>query len=371
MLPDQHWLSACVHICAPAQAKIPAKIQGILITVAASSGSVPRNPGAKMLVTTDAQFDTIGGGHLEYQAIQTVRTMLAATPPASLATLPILQRIALGPSLGQCCGGVVHLLFEPLSNASHYSHFVQLQQRWQTQQNSWRLVALHQANELYLLNAQQQTQTPPAAPIRPIHSTCHLLQDQQGRQYLADPCHPWQPKLYLFGAGHVATYLIHACAHLPCHITWIDQREALFPAQLPDNVRIDHDPQTCIRQATPGTSFLVMTHQHTLDQQLVEAVLRRNDSLWLGLIGSASKRAQFEHRLLAKGILPDALAQLVCPVGIPGISSKLPAVIAAAICAQLLQTWQTAGQLDLVDPTRNPPQHAAPAHTQHHTRKQP
>jgi xanthine dehydrogenase accessory factor len=362
MHPDQDWLSACVQICA----KADTTPQAILITVAASSGSVPRQPGAKMLVTANAQFDTIGGGNLEYQAIHTARAMLAATTPP---TLPILQRIALGPSLGQCCGGVVHLVFEPISKPSHYAHFVQLQQYWLTRQTSWRLVALNQAKQIYLLNA--QTQTMPSAPIQPSHPTCHLLQDAQGQAYLADPCHPWRPELYLFGAGHVATHLIHACTHLPCHITWIDQREELFPTHLPDNVRIDHHPQTCIRQAPPGTSFLVMTHQHTLDQELVEAVLRRNDSLWLGLIGSASKRAQFEHRLLAKGIQAAALAHLVCPVGIPGISNKLPAVIAAAICAQLLQTWQSAGQLELVAQTSTQPPHNAPANTPNNARKHP
>lgn len=288
------WLSACVQICTAADAGTHA---AVLITVAAASGSVPREPGAKMVVTADAQYDTIGGGHLEYRAIQIARelllstqlsTQLQSTPCAENSPpMPLLQRMALGPSLGQCCGGVVHLQFECIGSA--------------------------QAGDFQ-----------------------HQLADQR---------HAWRPHLYLFGAGHVANHVIHACAHLPCRITWIDQREDFFPDSVPANVQIDSDAATQIARAAPGSSFLVMTHSHALDQTLVEAILRRNDSLWLGLIGSTTKRAQFEHRLVAKGIERERLRHIVCPVGLPGISSKLPAVIAAAICAQLLQVWQAAGQL--------------------------
>lgn len=285
------WLSACVQICTAADAGTQA---AVLITVAAASGSVPRDPGAKMVVTADAQYDTIGGGHLEYRAIQIARELLLSTQSQSTPCaensppMPLLQRMALGPSLGQCCGGVVHLQFEYIGSA--------------------------QAGDF--------------------------------QRQLADQRQAWRPHLYLFGAGHVASHLIHACAHLPCRITWIDQREDFFPDSVPANVQIDSNATTQIARAAPGSSFLVMTHNHALDQTLVEAVLRRNDSLWLGLIGSATKRAQFEHRLLAKGIEQERLRHIVCPVGLPGISSKLPAVIAAAICAQLLQVWETAGQLD-------------------------
>ena len=92
-----------------------------------------------------------------------------------------------------------------------------------------------------------------------------------------------------------------------------------------------------------GSCYLVMTHEHALDQHLSEQILRRieqrNDVQWFGLIGSATKRAQFSHRLLQRGIAPDALARMVCPIGLPGIQGKQPAVIAASVAAQLLQVW--------------------------------
>ncbi len=314
------WLSACL-LPQPA----------VLITVAATSGSVPREAGAKMVVTADAQFDTIGGGHLELKAIEMARSLLQAE--ASAASSPLLHRMALGPSLGQCCGGVVHLLFEVIDAAAR-ARFRILQQRWHARQDTWRVVALEQQQVTHLLDFARQR-------------ACHILRDAKGQRYLLDPCPAWRAHLYLFGAGHVATHLVHALAHLPCHVTWVDSRADLFPAQLPGNVQVEicDQPESLIRAAAPRSSFLVMTHSHALDQDLVEAVLQR-ESLWLGLIGSSSKRARFESRLRARGLKPSQLAHLVSPVGIAGITSKLPAVIAASICAQLLQVWQQAGQLD-------------------------
>lgn len=352
------WLSACILEQAT-----------VLITVAATSGSVPREAGAKMVVTADAQFDTIGGGHLELKAIEIARGLLqastntgfsstvsasstiSAAPEAITAPMvpgtPLLHRMALGPSLGQCCGGVVHLLFELIDHAAR-ERFRMLQQRWRAGLDSWRVVALEQQQIAHLLDSSGQLMcgqpgTVPTAQQR----ACHILRDGKGQRYLLDPCPAWRAHLYLFGAGHVATHLVHALAHLPCHVTWVDGRAELFPPDLPGNVQVEinEHPESLIRRAAPHSSFLVMTHSHTLDQDLVEAVLVR-DSLWLGLIGSHSKRARFESRLRARGIKESKLAHLVSPVGIPGIASKLPAVIAASVCAQLLQVWQQAGQLD-------------------------
>ncbi len=119
--------------------------EAILITVAASKGSVPRAAGAKMVVTRDQQFDTIGGGHLEHQALALARRLLspasATTENEALPTLPHLQRVVLGASLGQCCGGVVHLLFERL-DATTCAEWQAARQRWQAGQDSWRELAL-------------------------------------------------------------------------------------------------------------------------------------------------------------------------------------------------------------------------------------
>ncbi len=155
-------------------------------------------------------------------------------------------------------------------------------------------------------------------------------------------------RLLLFGAGHVAGHLIHQLAHLPCRIDWIDSRADQFPPCVPPHVTIDVQahPPDALATCPPNSTFLVMTHDHQLDQTLVEAILRRNDALWLGLIGSGTKRARFEQRLRARDISDAQLAQLVCPIGLPGISGKQPAIIACSVAAQLLQVWHSAGQLE-------------------------
>jgi xanthine dehydrogenase accessory factor len=171
---------------------------------------------------------------------------------------------------------------------------------------------------------------------------CHLADDAQGRCWLIDPVLPPRSRLYLFGAGHVGAAMVRALADLPCSVIWIDEREELFPANLPHNVTVEatDTPEALIDAAPSGASFLVMTHSHPLDQRLTELILRRGDFGWFGLIGSRTKRVQFERRLLDRGIEKEAIERMVCPIGMPGICSKLPAVIAASVAAQLLMAWE-------------------------------
>jgi xanthine dehydrogenase accessory factor len=334
---DLTWLQAACLTTAEAG-------NAILISVVASQGSVPRAAGAKMLVTANAQFDTIGGGHLEYRAIASARSMLAQVGTAHISQTPQMQRLALGPSLGQCCGGVVHLLFEPVGPAQQ-AHFAQLLQRWQQRQTCWRWVGLD-SYETTLLENLDNLQFPDYQ----TDLACQILatpNSSNGARHMLDTLRPGSAHLMLFGAGHVARQVVWALAHLPCHIDWVDVRADYFPASVPANVTLHYcdDPETLVEQASNQVSFLVMTHHHALDQSIVEAVLRRSAFTWLGLIGSATKRAQFERRLSQRGIAADKLAQMVCPIGIAGMNSKLPAVIAASVCAQLLQVWHAAGQL--------------------------
>jgi len=150
----------------------------------------------------------------------------------------------------------------------------------------------------------------------------------------------------LFGADHVGAAIVRALSDLPCRVTWIDEREEMFPDLQPANVTIEATdvPEALVTSAPPGSSFLVMTHNHALDQRLSELILQRNDVAWFGLIGSKTKRMQFEHRLHERGISAQRLAEMVCPIGIPGIVGKEPAVIAASVTAQLLQVWERIGR---------------------------
>lgn len=331
------WLTALETML---QAGTPA----VLVTVAAVAGSGPREPGAKMLVTADTQADTIGGGHLELRACEVAREMLT---PASDARR--LVRFPLGPGLGQCCGGVVHLAFERI-DAHNAAYYALLARRLREREDSWRIVPF--ANELQpaLYDAQGRCLIGPSAPPAWLEHDAvgHLVKDGAGRAWLVDPCRNARPQLLLFGAGHVGAALIQALAPLPCDVTWVDEREELFPNTLPANVTIEatDTPEAVVAAAPAGASYLVMTHSHALDLRLCEAILQRADAGWFGLIGSQTKRMQFEHRLQERGIAAARLRDMVCPIGIPGIAGKAPAVIAAAVCAQLLQVWEAAAAQD-------------------------
>ena len=139
----------------------------------------------------------------------------------------------------------------------------------------------------------------------------------------------------LFGAGHVGKEVAHILERVPCRLTWIDPRPEVFPATTASNVRvvIEEEPGWMVDEAPPGAYYLVMTHSHALDLEIVERVLKRKDVAFLGLIGSATKAAKFHSRLRAKGI--DS-ARLLSPIGLFK-GGKHPAEIAVSAVAQLLQ----------------------------------
>lgn len=247
----------------------------VVVEVAAARGSVPRGAGTRMLVAADAVVGSVGGGHLELKAIGHARALLHGVARAEAVER---ERFALGPALGQCCGGAVELAYTPLDRADPAA---------------W----------------------PPPAPRF------------------------W---LQLHGAGHVGRAVVRLLSDIDCRVQWVDGRADEYPSErpLPAHVEavVTESPAAEVAGAPPGAAFLVMTHSHALDFDIVRAVLARNDDRdWLGLIGSASKRAHFESRLRQRGVAAPAVARMRCPVGVEGIAGKEPAVIAVAIVAQLLQ----------------------------------
>ena len=251
----------------------------VLVRVASVQGSGPREVGAWMAVFADAVVNTLAGGHLEYEATAQARRLLAdGAAPASV------QRYALGPSLGQCCGGVVYLQFSRIT----------------------------------------------AADIPRLQAEL-----QPGLQPLA-----------LFGGGHVGRALVHLLGTLPFAVRWIDSRDEIFPDTVPANVQCEHsDPvQGAVDDLAPGSAILVMSFSHAEDLDIVATCLQRlrlrDDLSFVGLIGSATKWATFRHRLEARGFAPAEMARITCPIGIPGIAGKQPEVIAVAVAAQLLQQLQ-------------------------------
>ena len=160
---------------------------------------------------------------------------------------------------------------------------------------------------------------------------------------LLEPFLPCDFQVWLFGAGHVGKALVHILATLPCRVTWVDNRAGQFPATLPGNVTrlLSDTPDEEVDDIPANAYVLVMTYSHDLDYRICERVLARDDFRYLGLIGSASKRRQFEKRMTHRGHEPAFWERLTCPVGIPGVGGKHPAEIAVAVVGQLLQRQTT------------------------------
>lgn len=335
---------------APLRACIAAGTPAVLVTVAAAKGSVPREPGTKMIVTADRLIGTIGGGHLEWKAAEIARRVLSGDDVESL------QRFPLGASLGQCCGGLAQLLFEPVNATAPWLETLADAGAEVARVIVTRVRSAASTDKL-IVTASDRTGSlgEPALDNAAIDAARALLRDGGSTRLLEivaadttttcllDPLYPCDWRIVLFGAGHVGQALVRSLAELPCRVTWVDSRDAAFPTEIPANTTVvaTDVPEAEVDAAPAGAYVLVMTHSHPLDQALTERILQRADFAYFGLIGSASKRQQFERRLLARGIQPAQLAAMTCPIGVPGINDKRPAVIAIAVAAELLQRYES------------------------------
>jgi xanthine dehydrogenase accessory factor len=141
------------------------------------------------------------------------------------------------------------------------------------------------------------------------------------------------------GAGHVGHALVTLLGTLPCVVQWVDERDELFPDEVPANVQVEatDSPDAIVDNAPAGAYFLVMTHNHALDFSLAVRIMRRRDFTYFGMIGSKTKRVKFERRLIERGVDPQRMPEMTCPIGVAGIVDKAPPSIALAVCAELLQ----------------------------------
>lgn len=330
----------------------------VLVTVARVEGSTPREAGAKMIVTRERARHTIGGGHLEWRAIEIAREVLR--DGMRVPHLRRLERLSLGPSLGQCCGGAVVLAFERL-DIGDLDWVAALAKHLQARQATQRSVSFGASREpVRLAEADAGARAPEC-----------LLWDgsgfDEGNALLTETIVSRDFPVVLFGAGHVGAALVRVLSTLACRVRWVDERDAQFPPQLAAefaNVTIDANdaPDEAVDEAEPGTAFVVMTHNHARDLALAERILRRDDFIFFGMIGSRTKRRQFEHRLAAHGIDPARIARMVCPIGIEGIVDKAPEVIAISAAAQLLQAVEAAHAAHAAAPSaaRQTSPHASP-----------
>ncbi len=271
-------------------------LPAVWIRIERFEGSSPREVGAWMLVTANDVQGTVGGGRLEFDAIAHARSLLEEHARSLLAAQPLVaseetRRYALGPSLGQCCGGVVWLKFTTIAAG-----------------DDTKLIAL-----------------------------CADSLPASGQNRL---------KIALFGGGHVGKAIVQALGSLPCSVHWIDSRDEIFPEQMPANVQAEHSApvQAAVSDLWPQSHVLIMSFSHAEDLDIVAACLKRQrekkDVPFIGLIGSKTKWATFRHRLEERGFTATELAHVTCPIGLPGIAGKEPEVIAASVAAQLLQFRQ-------------------------------
>jgi xanthine dehydrogenase accessory factor len=290
-----------------------------MVTIAAKRGSSPRDAGARMIVYPDATFSgTIGGGTLEWKAIALAQGALS-NPNASKAET---RGFALGPELGQCCGGNVELIVE-LIEAERRDEIAALAEKEQTGALTTRGRLI---SDRGVIREPIEDELPPGAAS---YAGGVLIEG------FGDERRP----LFLFGAGHVGRALVLALAPLPFRVTWIDPRSDAFPQLVPANVttRQDADPAAVLADAPKGTFVIAMTHSHPLDLAVVAAALSDARFPYVGVIGSQTKRARFTRQLIEAGVPRARVADLVCPIGETAIHSKLPAVIAATTVVELLE----------------------------------
>lgn len=308
----------------------------VLVTVAGIKGSAPREVGAKMIVTPRETIGTIGGGQLEYQCTRVAVGLLGDEQM-------LLRSFPLGAAMGQCCGGVVEILFEPLG----------------TGMPAWLrdLRTLHGQREpavvttrisrtapgKFVVTADEVFGVPDSDTLPRMVAHARDLLRVHGKaerhvQEFYEPVVVPGLNIAVFGAGHVGTAVVATLAGLDCNIRWVDSRRNVF-RQVPANVRAIEAEQPALEVAAmpPASFYLVMTHSHAMDFEICDRILKRGDASYCGLIGSRSKRRRFEKRFRQQGMTEARIAELVCPIGVAGISGKKPAEIAVAAAAEILK----------------------------------
>lgn len=290
------------------------------VLMAEIAGSSPREAGTAMLVWEGGQSGTIGGGALEWRAAEVAREMLRDD------AAPRVDRVPLGPALGQCCGGAVTLVTEVFDEA--------------------RLPADGPAPFARALNDAPLPLTVARLLDRARGQGTGVPEVTLSQGWLVEPVARPRAPVWIWGAGHVGRALVGVLAPLPdLAITWIDTAPERFPNPLPPGVTAlpVPDPARAVALAPPEARHLILTYSHALDLALCHAVLGRGFAS-AGLIGSATKWARFRARLGALGHSQAAIARMACPMGDPRLG-KHPQAIALGVATALLQEMAAAPTL--------------------------
>lgn len=352
-----HRATSAVPWLEPLAASLRRDGAAVLVVVAATQGSAPRDAGTVMVVSTSACQGTIGGGHLEFEA-----TRIARDAVANRGDSGWIVRFPLAARLGQCCGGVATLAFLALDTDA--SDWIDCASACARTGAPFVVVTPVERGAGVLLVTPDDTRGSLGDPM--LDSAAIALArarlagtaegsalvrctGDDGPTLLIHVERPDPFPVLLFGNGHVGRALVDVLGVLPAQVRWFDAREGDFPAHIPANVDVvvTDAPDDELRAAPHGAFVVVATHSHALDLVLIETALARDDWRYVGLIGSKSKRAQFERRLAERGHAPGALARIRCPIGANGVSirAKHPGAIAVAIAAELLMVRETGARL--------------------------
>ncbi len=288
------------------------------VVVAGHEGSTPREAGAAMLVWADGQSGTIGGGALEFAAVARARGMLAGRGQR-------VDRVALGPTLGQCCGGAVTLWTEVFDAAGLPVPVAGVIARGAGQ--------MPFAVARLLAAARGQGAVPKAGLVA---------------GWMVEPVVQPLRQVWVWGAGHVGRALVAVLAPLPgLSVAWVDTGAERFPDNLPEGVTMlpAADPAVLAAHAPVEAEHLILTYSHALDLDLCHRLLQRGFA-GCGLIGSATKWARFQGRLRALGHAPQSIARIRCPIGEPAFG-KHPQEIAVGVAADILRQRTGIGRGEL------------------------
>lgn len=281
------------------------------VVIAEVKGSSPREVGAAMLVWAEGQSGTIGGGALEWQAATRARAMLAAGGTR-------LDHEALGPSLGQCCGGAVTLVSEV-----YHAH------------------NLPEGADIIARPIDAIARAPMPLAVKRLMDRVRgqgiAPASQLVQGWMVEPVARPTRQLWIWGAGHVGRALVGVLAPLPgLAVTWVDTAPDRFPETLPEGVRAlpVADPGLAVGLAPKDAEHLILTYSHALDLDLCHRLLIHGFSA-CGLIGSATKWARFRSRLAALGHAPTSISRIDCPIGDPSLG-KHPQAIAIGVAGAFL-----------------------------------
>jgi xanthine dehydrogenase accessory factor len=289
-----------------------------LATVVATTGSVPRHAGAKMLVRADGSLvGTIGGGRIELDVIAEARDV-AGGAPARLVERHLVHDLAM------CCGGTMHVFIEPLDGA-----------RWKALEEAGRRRRRRVPSALIT-----QLGSPGGKDVVADDECLRTREARRDGDRFVEPVFPPE-RVVLFGGGHVAQATAPLCAAVGFEVVVCDEDESFAsPERFPEALLLHsfdlRDVARDLAPFGPGDFAVVLTRDHALDQAVVEALLVRDDLTYLGLIGSRGKLGRFKKRILAKGIADEArFARLHSPVGLD-IGAETPEEIAVSIVGQLI-----------------------------------